>query len=556
MQVALDGYTSANLFLARAYYTGDTLPANDIAGTVRAGAISRPYAGPQVAPNKAGTKSRYFIDDWYYRIHVIPGALDMGNLVSSQSRDVLLWNAYLAPSMLSAFASEGLNGITVTPPVGLAPPTQLKALGLYEYQVEVSVAGPPTISASVTWTIEGVEYRVPITGRRVIAFAFAPNWNRQVEETVEFRATVLTNHDGSEQRASNRARGRRTFDYTTLVKGTEAQRFDSLMFGWQGRMFALPLWPEESALSEAVPAGSTVLQVPTTDRSFVAGGLLMVYRDSALTEVREIEDVQGNTITLTSGLSLAWPAGTAVLPALVGTLTPAMSGSRLTDNLTEVPVRFSAEPSATSANASGAAAATYLGVELYLRRPNWISGLSFEWASDAVLLDTGTGRTAITGRSGVSQLTKGHNWTLKGLGDVSAFRGWLERRGGRAVPVYIPSGFDDFTLVEAAVSSDTGIECRQNAYETVVDGHPARRDVLILFRDGTHLARRVFSAETTTEGHTRLVFTESLGRDFTPADVKRISFLGLYRLASDATTLAWQTRGVATVDASLVNTAT
>lgn len=554
VQIALDPYTSANLFIDRAYYTGDTLPANDTIGTVRAGAISRPYTGPQVAPGKTGTKSRYFIDDWYYRIHIMPGVVDLGNLVSSQSRDVVLWNAYLSPVTFSEFSYTGFDGITLTPPTGLSPPTQLKALGLYTYQLAVSTSGPPTIDASMSWTIDGTVYTVPVSGRRVVAFAFPPNWDRGVQETIEFKSTVIQSHDGSEQRASLRARGRRSFEYTTLLQKVEQQRVDSLLFGWQSRLFALPCWPEESRLVSAVAAGNSVLTLDTTYRSFVVGGLVAVYASPSDVEIREISEVTSENVTLAAPLAKDWPADTRVYPAFVAAANATMSGRRLTDRVLELPVRFVCEPSVTPDNASGAADGTYQGAELSLSRVNWANAQTVEWNADYSMLDQGTGKFSLLPRAGFSQITKAHDWVLQGYQQVSNFRGWLSRRSGRAVSVYVPSGFDDFNLAADALASDTGIDCRQNDYENQAAGNPARRDILIQFRDGTSLARRIFSAATTEDGFTRLVFTEALGRDITISDVRRISYLGLYRLGSDSITLNWMTRKVVTASTTLVNT--
>lgn len=506
--------------------------------------------------SSSGQYAPAFYNDWYFRIHLYPIKTDVGNLVSRQSREILLWNAYLNPVGFEAFASTGTQGITVTPPGALAPPATLATLGEYTYSLEVGLTGPPSIDASLTWTIDGIDYTATVVGRRVIAFGFAPNWNRGVEETVEFRSTVLASHDGGEQRSSNRSRGRRSFDYTTLVKGAEAQRFDSLLFGWQGRMYAMPVWPEKSVTTAPLTAGTFVIPTPTADRSFSVGGLAAVYRDSGRVEVREIESFDAYSLTLTSPLEFDWPLGSQVYPVLVGALNAVIGGNRLTDDRIEVPVRFDAEPSTTTASVSGAAAATYNGAELYANKPNWASGLSFQWQSDAELLDAGTGKTMLLGRSGFSQLTKGHNWQLKSLSEVSAFRGWLQRRSGRAVPVYMPSGFSDFTLLEDASSDKNGLVCAENEYANVVASHPARRDVLIQLRDGTNLARRISSAEITPEGNLQLVFTQTLGVAVTRANIKRISFLGLYRQAADATTLVWVTNGVVTVDASMVNTKT
>ena len=556
IQLGNDPYTSANLFATRDYYTGDTNPAVYVGGDVAATGITTPYPDPY-STTFTGTDSFEFIDDWYYRIHFIPAAIDLGNLVSSQERSLIIWNAFFTIKALTALTGSGLDGITVTPPAALSsPPDDMAALGLYTYTLGFSLAGPPTVTASLTWTIAGVDYVVPITGRRVIAFAFPPNWARGVDETLEFKSTVSMRHGGSEQRASTRSVARRTFDYTTQLRGKEAQRFDSALHGWHGRLFALPLWPEQTSLTTDVVEGDTILDCDTADRSFEVGGLCAVFASSSQVEIREIESVSPAGLVLTSGLSAAWPIGSRVYPAVVSALTPSLSGTRLSDSLVEVPVRLTCEPGVTPANISGVAAATYQGVELDINRVNWASGVEFNWDSDYALQDTGTGKFGLLPRSGFSQYSKSHNWTLEGLAKVTQFRGWLSRRSGRTVPVYVPSDFDDFTLAANVLSSDTGIDCQQNDYEMLVDGALARRDVLIQLKNGTNIARRVFSAQTSEEGLTRLVFTESVGFTFTPSDVRRISFLGLYRLGSDSITLSWLSRGVVTAKTTLVNTTT
>lgn len=556
IQIALDPYTVANLFLARDYYTGDVLPANDFGPSIKAGALTIDY--PATTPTTfGGSRTSDFIADWYYRIHFIPASIDLGNLVSTQSRDIVLWNAYLTDKTLTDFSGVGLAGMTIIQPTALATlPATVQALSLHTYELEVSTSGPPAIDGVLNWTISGDSFGIPIVGRRVIAFAFPPNWDRGVQETLEGKSTVIPLQDGSEQRAKVRNKLRRIFEYTTTVRMAEAQRFESLLFGWHGRLFALPVWPEQSSLTAPVAAGGVVLNCDTANRSFAVGGLVAVFKDSATVEIREIEALTASSITVTSGLMAEWPAGSKVFPALVSALNQSVSGTRQTDNLMEFPVRFAAEPSTAPANATGTAAATYQGAELYLERPNWAGGLSVEWVSDHLVQDAGSNKFSLMARAGFSQFSRSHSWTLKGISEVAGFRGWLARRGGRAVPVYMPSDADDFTLVADVASSNTAIDCKQNDYENQAGAHPARRDILIQFRDGTYLVRRISSATTGENGVTRLVFTESMGRNFTPADVKRISFLSLYRLGSDATTISWLTRGVATAQATLVNTTT
>src|SRR5690606_30474364 len=160
------------------------------------------------------------------------------------------------------------------------------------------------------------------------------------------------------------------------------------------------------------------------------------------------------------------------------------------------------------------------------------------------------------GGSGFSEVQRSHSWLKKNYADIAAFRGFLARRAGIGVPFWMPSATSDFTLVASALSSNTAIDVAQNDYEKQVNAHPARRDIIILLRNGSYILKRISSATTTADGNTRLVFADTLGVDITPEDVKRISYLSLYRFTSNDIVLNWQTRGVLTCEATLINNRT
>lgn len=555
-QVAEDAYTSENLFVDRAY----KVAAEDLYVDTPSGAggafASQPYPDPY-STDVGGAVGRDFGDDWYHRIHVIPSELDLGNLVSTQSRTIEVWNAYFETKAFTSFEIENPQGVEVNETSGVSAPVTLAPLQLLTYEIGVSLNGPPTIDTSLQWTIAGEVYVARVIGRRVVLFPFAPNWNTSVRETLAYRATVFRANDGSEQRASLRGKPRRAYEYTAQLKGRNAQIADSLLFGWQNRMFALPAWPEQTALTAAVSAGDTVLPCVTVYRTFAAGGLVCVYGDSEHSEVREIEAVDGASVTITAPLSSDWPAGTRVYPAFVAALGATVNGVRRSDSLFEVPVRFSCEPYTTHPNLPGASAAqTYQGVELHIEGGNWADGVNVEWSSDYEARDLGTGMVSLFQKAGFSQMSRTHDWTLKNLADVYDFRGWLERREGRAKPVYMPSFFADFTMVSDLAVSDVIVDVEPNGYDTLVDAHPARRDIVFLLRDGTVLTRRIASVSVTDEGNIRLGVDSAIGQTVLRSQVKRLCLLSLYRLAADAVTIDWRTRGVATARTTLVATTT
>src|SRR5690606_25067648 len=82
------------------------------------GAQSMPGAAPLVsdwpvsaAPRVlSGALQKCFVDDYYYRIHMLPTAIDVGNLVTEQVHTILMWNAFLSPVQLLDISTVGGDG--------------------------------------------------------------------------------------------------------------------------------------------------------------------------------------------------------------------------------------------------------------------------------------------------------------------------------------------------------------------------------------------------------------------------------------------------------------
>src|SRR5690606_14057477 len=111
------------------------------------------------------------------------------------------------------------------------------------------------------------------------------------DETLEWLTGVEASRNRTEHRIEQREKPRRILEYRALIHGPETSLFESAVFGWADRLFALPLWMEQSNLAAAVEFGDLELQVDTADRSFEADGLLMLYKSAAVYEAVEIESV-------------------------------------------------------------------------------------------------------------------------------------------------------------------------------------------------------------------------------------------------------------------------
>lgn len=493
-------------------------------------------------------------DDWYYRIHIIPTQFALGNLVGNQQRSVQVWNAYFEPVTLEDFTVLNGDGILVTEPVN--PPAEVKPLKLLTYQFEITTDGPPVIDATAVWTIDGVEHTVPFTGRRIVVFPFAPNWSSPVEETLEWLTSMETTYTGKEQIWEIRSKPRRLLEYNLRIFKDDVNRFDNVLFGWTARMFAVPLWQEKARLGAPTTAGDTSITVQdATNRTFEAGALGLIFNGVTDYEIVEFSSSSSSSgvVDLARPIERNWPAETLLFPMMVAMPEANIPTTRQSDEHLDARVRFTVSPADNYIRLPTVAPpVTYRGVELYTGETNWIAALGYNIEARQDLVDEETGVFRLIRKATYPLIQRGFRWMLKTREDAERLREFFGRRRGRLKPVWIPSGTRDFRLIEDATSAATTIYVEPNDYGTFVNMHAARRDIVIILRDGTRLPRRILSYGLETETRAALILDSALGVGITLDSVKRISYLGFYRLAADQVTLSWRTSEVMVVETNFV----
>lgn len=502
---------------------------------------------------KQGSYAISYKQDFYYRVHVRPQSIDFGNLLNDEVETVTIWNAFFEPVLMGSPSLPTQPGLDVALPAGLTTPYVLKPTEEVLFTVTASVSGPPSIDATFTVEIDGVEYEVEMTGRRILLWPFPPNWASGLDDTYAFKSWALRAADGHVQSGSQWGNApRREISYNVLLRRDDAARAENMMFGWQSRMFGVVCWPEKSRLTADAAIGDVVIACDTDKLSFAAGGFLAIYQNSTVFENAEIESVAPGAVTLTSALKSNWPSGTKVYPVFAGLINASLSGVRHTDGVIELPVSFECDPKTTYGNTPvGAGWPEYQGEELYLGPLNWASALAFEYESDREKLDFNTGTFASFSGSDFSPQQKTHTWVIEGRDQAAEFLAYLGRREGIARPVYMPTGNSDLALIADVVAASSFIDVIDTEYASLLAEHPARRDILVVLRNGTSYARRITGA-TAVDGGTRISLATPWASAIERSQVKRISFLGLYRLTSNKSTIHWITDKVGTVTLQLV----
>lgn len=489
----------------------------------------------QFYKSSLGAKEASFSQDWYDAIHIIPGHIALGNLLSTQERTVEVWSAYVTGQLLSSITPVGDNGLTLTEPQ--AAPTTFTPLESRIYTLNISTNGPATIDADYTFNFASDTPTLSVTGQRVVTFPFPPNYAQAFIERLNWKTDVLTHYDGSEQRIKQRQIARISYEYRVTALDVDAQRLKAVLWDWQSRVFALPVWTDEGALQVSANIDDTVLNINTTDLDHYAGGFVVLLSDSYTLEVIEIASITATTVTLANGLAAAWVAGTKVYPARLARIASDLKFKNTLQGIDGV-VSFDVV-SATNATPVDFAL-SYRGLPVLDRTPNKAGGVSTEFRRDLEILDNLTGVVAYDDRSGFANTLQDYHWIEKGRANIAILKQWLYARAGRLTPFWTSSWTNDIELVGTVAVSDLVIDIAFIGYANYLSQGVGRRDIKIELNDGTVFYRRITDSVDNGDQTETLSIDTSLGQAVNPSDISMISFMQLHRLDSDNIEIAWR----------------
>lgn len=491
-----------------------------------------------------------FLNDWYYRIHMVPRELNLGNVVNSQERQLMVWNAYFENKNLTSVNHPALIGMQINEPV--TPPYAIKPLEVIYYTLAVDVNGPPTIDTNYSWLIDGRQYSIRVTGKRVTVWSIEPSWDSPVTEVLEWKTDILKPFTGKEQRSGLRTRPRRFLEYNITSTDVKVSSiFRNLLWGWQNRNYAVPIWFDESKLTSAVSAGSTAINLDTLGLSFFNGGLLLIYKNEMEYESIEIVFITSGSISLKQPLEKSWPVGTRVFPINICRIPDSVNSQNLTDSFMRSQIRFAADPLQTDPSLSTApATSTFNGKELFTKSPNWDKGISSENQYPYAIYDSNTSGVYPQVNNKVPILTMKRQFFFKNTTQLIEFKGFLNRVLGRKTAFYVPSWFTDFVLYEPVVASATTIRVVDNEFYRMVGLSEAIKGLMIYLPGKTPVYRKISNISYDNDGFISLALDGNLTYDLTPEMKPLLSLIHLCRLSSDQVSFQYLTLKKALVDIS------
>jgi hypothetical protein len=486
--------------------------------------------------NHTGYLAGGHADVFYNRILVEPILLDFGNVLSEQTLQFLVWNAFLEPKSLDAVNEIDLDSGTEFS--GETTPRSYYPLEEENYSVTVVVAGPPQIEASLVldWESPIGDITVDITGSRIVLLPV--NFRSGVIESLVWRTDVLNSYNGTEQRVRSRLSPRQQLAIRAYLNRDEMHRVENLVYGWRKREWGVPMWIEARKVSSAVTSGDTTVNVDTQYGDFRVERLAVIWENPRKFDVFQIYSFDASSITLDRGVNDDYSADAYVMPVRSARMLrdPIRSASgydsiletvlEVTDNTT-----LATSPTATQFNSED----TYF-IEPLAPGPDGVND-TYQHRIDSI--DSGSGVVEWDAPWDNIRINREFELILEGAQEIWEHREWLHRRAGRLRPFYMPTFENNFKLLSEGNVADS-FEAEANDYSRQAT---ARNHLAFKMADGTYELRTVTGATINVSQNLEIQFSPNL--DVDASEIDEINFIGLKRLASDRIEMEWRPNNVA-----------
>lgn len=499
-----------------------------------------------------GSVAAAFVHDYYNRIHLRPTSVDFGNVANEVARSVNIWNAYLTSVTLTAVTTSdntGLSASAGTLPVVIGP------LGTSPVTITAAEDGPPTINTHYTFTFStGDTPRLSITGQRARLWPFPPNWREGVEETRSFKTDIITSRSNREQRRAVRQTPRRNFRVQVTAHADKFRLFNRSLQSWQNQPVLLADPVRVVALGSAAPADSDSVVLAEAAPDWLVPDVNMVMESPERSEVRTVLTASGTTVVFTSASLHAWPVTSKLRPSLAGQLDQSITSTNPTGRTVEASISFDVTPASEVYAAGTPSLFVHGGREVWTKPPNWGETVTttFQWANEQV--DTGRGRIQTYRPVGFGGMLRQATYVGMNHDSVRDLIQFFDRQRGRAGEFHMPTGLEDMVMRTAAEQGTVNLRVIGTEVRDTYIGDPVYKAIAVKMLDGRILFRSVTNLLPISDGlgdDTVVEVDAEWFDDIDPDDVAMVSWMPVFRFASDDLSVEWVTDTVAQTQISM-----
>lgn len=514
-------------------FPGATLSGAHVGAATLAGTWDHTGDQSQVVHDFVGLSAPGPGQFWFERIWYVPSLIELGNLLTTVTETIEIYNSHrTTPQTLDVADNNAGTGVTFedlpTLPAEMAPQSGLLIT------LRISAEGQPIIDGTLDFETSLGDFSIPITGSRVVMFPYEPEV--PIRELLEFKTDVLRAANGTEQRINVRKCPRQLIELDLRVPdGASARRLLSLLRGWHERVFGVPIWWESRPLDASVSAGATTITVDTRYGDFRVGSLAILWQDEDTYDALEIESKTDSSITFTSALTQNFSSvSTLVMPLRVAHLMQdQLNRSLHAVNLQEYRLQFRVIDN--DVDLASTAAFGTANSKVLLDEPNLM--ISDTTPADLTrVIDHLDNEIGVPQQS--SQWAVSHSLRQKGFLGDSLQRIWEVRQllhalRGAQTSFYLPTHTPDVVVVNTLASGSFLMDIEHQGYTKYVKAQEPYKSLWIELTNGTVLTRQVTAYEELDADTERLTVDVSWPSTITVAEISRVCFLELTRVADD-----------------------
>lgn len=479
-----------------------------------------------------GTKVDSFLDDYYYRIHLIESTINFGIVIDPQDETFILWNAYFVSKVCSAIIEENGEQFTLT---GETAPFILSPLGYEIYTLTVPREGEAEFEGSITFVFPDESPILTLSATRMIIFPFEPLV--PMTETLEWATNVIKARDGSEQRMSIRPIPRQSFKIDVFLKDEQVQSaLDAMLFTWQKIAWGLPIWGEWTQHLSTITAGDFTITLDTENADYRDDSLAVIWKDWDDYEVIKISTVTSTTLTLGTAVANTWTGLKWIMPLRHTYMYSQATRKGEPGKVGGGSFTFLVKDNVLLTGYSPDVSYKDLPV---LPSPLVEDEQEIEIDADAVITDSITGDFLMHSDSTYNIYTQPHKFRNISKEECWNFRKFLHSLFGKRNTFWVISDKEDMVQTETIGAADTSFRIESKGWGRYVGSNSLRTDLAFIFPDGTILYREMTGLVEAEDNEDIVSIDSPLGVEVHIGDCQ-ISFLDKCRLTEDKIDLIWE----------------
>ena len=364
-------------------------------------------------------------------------------------------------------------------------------------------------------------------------FLIKPNYKSQVSIKRKWQTGIQTSINKNEKRSALLTWPRRTLKYNIQASSfMEASYIKRKIYKNLHLIWGIPIWVDETLLSENKAIGTTVFPVNSTEfkKNFEVGAEIAILSSPSVFEILTIDSFTDSSITTTSASTLNWSANATIYPILKGkfknTQKVENEATSFLDTLVELEEEYD---EITRSTPDTAWFDSFKGYPILNIPPDWGTKIETTFLHDYEQLRfLGAGTSWTHQEETLFKFKNG--FALNNLEDISKLIDFFDYHKGRWGVFWRPSWIDDLLLTTTFSASASVITIQDIEYADFWEDFETGNWLMLIWPDNSYVIKGV----SRVAGN-QIMLNRSIGKECTEADLPNmlICFLSFCRFAQD-----------------------